>query len=411
MLLQLSIIIAFRIIGIYELAPEYVNSHGYSVFASDSFSCHNQALLLKDVLLDFRFQDWWGENSRFHTRLASFLYLFFGPIFGNNILCIWPLNAFCLFFSWKAWLQLISSLGGTKTPSSWHWCLFPSIILHFTQLLRDPLYILFFLMWLNAWIAFFQLEKNKSLYKSVILVLLISPFLFWVRERFWVLAQVMSLSWLLYALILTTFKRKGFQWFACVLFMTLVINSNSIYKIALKVMNQEISEVRDPELKDKPFTYFYKIASLRNDFIKSYQNASSLDHEVHFESDQDVIQYIPRALQISFFMPFPDMWFSNTGKTGKLGKILSAYEMVLIWSILCVLIYKSYHRRWTSAHLICLSAILISYLALGLVVTNGGALYRMRFASWLIWAALMFSFMQPFLSKHNSVKLEVANKE
>ena len=409
---HLSLVLLFYLVGYCEIKPESIDLRGYSAFSSDSFACHDQALQLKTLLENEEFSEWWEFRSRFHTRVASVAYFVWGKLTGYNILALWPINCLLLLMSWTAWKYLIFQLGGRLSSKLLVWLAFPILLVHFTQLLRDPYYIAFFLMWLNAWIFLFKTSDDKSYYKAFIVILLISPFLYWVRDRFWILAQLMSVFCFGFGICLFIAKKKNFLFIKILMLLFLSLNSYSIYKMVMRVIAPEQMQSEKVGIAvDKPFVFFYKVAFLRKNFIKSYDQVSGLDKHIQFNSDADVIAYIPRAIQIGLFMPFPNMWFEYEGKTGVLGKLLSAWEMVLMWFVMALVFYKLIVNKVNVETTLCLVIILISTLALGLVVTNGGALYRMRLSSWLVWGALCYALCFPALAQNNGIKLEVPNKK
>jgi len=214
------------------------------------------------------------------------------------------------------------------------------------------------------------------------------------------------LIWFLFALHQKYFNIKTWSWFRAVLFLIILLNSGSIYNATLRLMGLSPQSVLEDPLAQKPFVFFYKIAALRRDFIESYQQASSLDTEVQFESDVDVIAYLPRALSISFLMPLPNMWFEANGKTGLTGRLLSGLEMMLMWMLVLQTLVFFIFKKASMAQWMCIAVILVHYTALGLVITNGGALYRMRFALWLVWIALAISAGTLPCLKHQHRQLE-----
>jgi len=383
-----------------------INTHGYASFASDSFGCHQQAIELKQHLKDFEWSLWWNIESRFHTRLASIAYALWGEISFYSNLSMWPFNAAALYLSWSAWCSLVRQLGGPTPKKSLLWLALPLLNLHFTQLLRDPFYIAALLFWLEAWISLFKEDNPAWLKKIWWKIVFISPFLYLVRERFWVISQVVTLIWFLFALHQKYFNIKTWSWFRAVLFLIILLNSGSIYNATLRLMGLSPQSVLEDPLAQKPFVFFYKIAALRRDFIESYQQASSLDTEVQFESDVDVIAYLPRALSISFLMPLPNMWFEANGKTGLTGRLLSGLEMMLMWMLVLQTLVFFIFKKASMAQWMCIAVILVHYTALGLVITNGGALYRMRFALWLVWIALAISAGTLPCLKHQHRQLE-----
>jgi len=406
------LVLLFFIVGYSEINPKWIDSHGYSKFASDSFACHDQALELKRLVEKGEYTAWWNVRSRFHTRAASLMYFSWGRLTGCNVLALWPINCLLLLLCWLSWKYLIVQLGGRSSSHPVIWIAFPILWIHFAQLLRDPYYITFFILWLNAWVYLFRSDNKKSMWKAAVTILLISPFLYWVRDRFWVLAQLISISYFFFAFILFIVKKKSFFFVKMMLLLCIAINAYSVIKMINRSWTPEQVQTESAEgLINKPFTFFYKVAFLRKNFIKSYDQASSLDADVQFESDADVVAYVPRALQIGMFMPFPNMWFEHVGKTGLLGRMIAAWEMVLMSLLMLMVVFKALSGKMKLEMFLCLIAITISCLALGLVVTNGGALYRMRLSSWLIWGALCFALYFPSFTQNDSVKLKVSDKK
>ena len=392
-LAHLTLVLGFAAAGHFEYFQRWVSTEGYAHFASDSFGCHEQALVLMEHLREGSFSLWWEIESRFHTRLASCAYFLWGRWVGYGIVAYWPINSCALFLIWKAWSKLVQHIRG-ETPKNSKILLFlPILLLHSTQLLRDPLYLAALLLWIHAWISLFKSDPKPNYFLCFCVIISISPFVFWVRERFWVLAQLMSIAWLGLAILFVIFRQRPLRFGGVVFILALLINISTVHKITTKLWYPELVAPREGnfEKESKPFTFFYKIAHLRQKFISSYAQASCIDHHIHFENDADVINYLPRAAQISLCMPFPSMWFEGKGKTGLGGRLLSGYEMIFMWGCILGALIVAFQKYSNPAVIMLLIALSIISLALGLVVTNGGALYRMRFCCWLLWLALFYS--------------------
>jgi len=114
-----------------------------------------------------------------------------------------------------------------------------------------------------------------------------------------------------------------------------------------------------------------KLASRRILFTDAYfGSGSSIDRGVKFKNVQDIIDYIPRALQIGFLAPFPDSWLDSGKQTGRIGRIISGAETLMLYFLLLGSIFFIL--------LVALVLSVVTILLLGLVVNNIGALYRMR---------------------------------
>jgi hypothetical protein len=134
-----------------------------------------------------------------------------------------------------------------------------------------------------------------------------------------------------------------------------------------------------------PNSIWKRVALARERFIIHGRNAGSvIDERVVFDSSTDIARYVPRALEVGYFAPFPSLWFTAGGKVGIIGRILSGAEMMLTYlfeGIACIFLCQT--RRRFSSWLLVLATV-IGMLALGLVVTNVGTLYRMRYPFWIL---------------------------
>ena len=108
-----------------------------------------------------------------------------------------------------------------------------------------------------------------------------------------------------------------------------------------------------------------------------------MDPEVTFNSAWEIIRYIPRAIEIGFFAPFPRMWF-ETGISGRSGKLLAALETLVMYVLYVPMTFCLWkERRRLNMWMIFLTTC-VALLALGLVVANAGALYRFRYLFWMM---------------------------
>lgn len=128
-----------------------------------------------------------------------------------------------------------------------------------------------------------------------------------------------------------------------------------------------------------------QLINRRAAFQRSYiATGSSLDPDVTLRTSTDVLSYLPRATEIGFFAPFPNMWFAPAGITGRVGRIVSAGEtsvMYLLYIVAAICLWRE-RRRLTMWFLFLVAG--LSLIALGLVVANAGALYRLRYVFWVM---------------------------
>ena len=134
------------------------------------------------------------------------------------------------------------------------------------------------------------------------------------------------------------------------------------------------------------------LACAREGSRLGYPNAgSNIDTEVAFRNARDIAAYVPRALQIALFAPFPDMWAGVAHQPGgAVQRLLVVPEMILYYLALvgCVLAAVKSHSRERAILAALVSFALFFVLAHVLVVTNIGTLYRMRYPAMLLLCAL-----------------------
>lgn len=433
----------------------YHNGQGLWNFAFDSFSYHEKAMESFEVLQKGQFTTWWETSFYRHTKYIGLLYyllypspLSFAPV--NGI--VWAASIILIY---RATMIIGKDNQELSSIVALLFGLWPSNLLHSTQLLRDPFYNFGILMILLGWVAMFHGHRRiiYSLIVSfgVILCIQIRP------EPFWLLIFVSLL-----AASITAFQDRREAPYALLALIilalfygypTMVANANvnktetsqnskelvsengdQIEKVKEKIrlrlgaeatskLDEKISKwFVSPEFKDWSFkkkkssllalaevhgkkldaflskwmtpwksTLFLpenierliiKANGYRNGFLVWYvaPGASAIDNDIIFKSVSDIINYVPRALMIGFFAPFPNQWL-ETGQTGgKAIRILGGIEMLACYALMVgfiAFLVASPTPTWCKVWLVLFMIIMI--LPLGLFVPNLGTLYRMRF--------------------------------
>jgi hypothetical protein len=128
---------------------------------------------------------------------------------------------------------------------------------------------------------------------------------------------------------------------------------------------------------------YVRLAVARRGFITSGVGtaATNIDQHIDFNNINDAIAYIPRALQVSLFAPFPSQWFDFKNRNSSSAEIfLSSAEMIVAYICLAGWLYWLFSLKSISASLLIPSLFCLSILlALGMSVANIGTIYRMRF--------------------------------
>jgi len=128
-----------------------------------------------------------------------------------------------------------------------------------------------------------------------------------------------------------------------------------------------------------------QIARRRSGFKRSYLvNGSNIDAQISLNNATDILKYLPRATVIGLFAPFPNMWLHKAGQAGTAARILSGFEMSLMYLLYVPMAVCVWQERWQRRMWLTFLVALTSLMALGLVVVNAGALYRLRYAFWIM---------------------------
>jgi hypothetical protein len=142
------------------------------------------------------------------------------------------------------------------------------------------------------------------------------------------------------------------------------------------------------EVVKKKFTSFAKD---RDRFTRLTEaTGSSLDTDVRFGSLSDVFTYVPRALQIALFAPFPGTWFEKNASIFKRGAVM---EMIFFYMGYFLFFLMCVKKRLTITVVPVLIFALGLILFQGLVISNVGALYRMRYGAIMIFVTLPLAYM------------------
>lgn len=127
-------------------------------------------------------------------------------------------------------------------------------------------------------------------------------------------------------------------------------------------------------------------------------NASSMiDVDVRPNNFVDVILYLPRAVQIAMFAPFPSKWFE---KNGALRYV--AVAETLIWYLLApgvlFLLSAGFNKKLIGLLIFSLSCMAV----LGFTIANVGSLYRVRYVFLFVFIMAGVIGWQQFFDLHKN---------
>jgi hypothetical protein len=297
------------------------------------------------------------------------------------------------------------------------WCvlpflLYPSAMTWNTQLLKDTYFISGNLLFLYGWIALAQLKTWNCqwwrLFLPIVwmvlgsmLVWLVRPF---VVQLFQVVGALFAIAftglfivrgvraqlpwrkaligivvvWAVLALI-SPLNQKGGGLDAEIPKPVQVSKSKAPRKVPTAIKEPDwYASQRVPQFLD---TKLYSLALTRSGFLTSSpEAASNIDVQTKFRRAEDIIGYLPRAIQIGLLAPFPKHWFAQgTMETTTMMRRISALEMTGVYLALLFLPYALW--RWRQHLELWITLIFCSSLLLVFTigVPNVGTLYRMRY--------------------------------
>jgi hypothetical protein len=387
-ILHLTIAVGVFAIGRSGAMPRQFDRDGVGDFASDGHIHKPLMDSLVDLLKQGQIGSWARSDEAVHVKVFSLAAVVTEPLLGSNILTIEPVNLLCYLGILMLTFTLAKMIAGLRAAwvATLIVALWPSLLLHSTQFLRDPLVLVAVLTLMTLLVRTLKAELHWRGAAVSVVVGATAIYLAWhVRPEMWlVIAAIIFVSPLLLLLkFVVTRKVLGINLLTMALLAVLSIamprSSNGIVSQPLSTATAAGTAAPAPRPIWQP------IAAARKKFVFFSGGASSIiDETVLFNSASDIIRYVPRALEIGYFAPFPTLWLTEGGKVGSLGRIVSGFEMMLTYLFEALACFFIWHTRKRFSSWLLVLATVFGMLALGLVVTNVGTLYRVRYPFWIL---------------------------
>jgi 4-amino-4-deoxy-L-arabinose transferase-like glycosyltransferase len=384
------------LIGRFQLLPAFFDPNGIGItFAIDGATYQRLASEMATHLQNYGVGPWLDMKAPLHCRLYSIPFAIIGRLVGHNVLAAESLNLFYYLgtltvvyllgreiFNERAALLAAAIVG-----------LWPSFLLHSTQLIRDPLAILCFL----ALLLVLTLLVSRDFKWRPALALGIGgavlTTIFWLaRGNMWnavVVAVALAVVMLVFRMIRERRPMAGnaivlLSIIVAMLFVPSRLESTTLAGVRPPVTPLAIPSASQPTTRDGVWSRaINQIRDRRAAFRFYTAQKSNIRSDVQFQSVSDVIRFIPSAVVVGFLAPFPRMWF-EAGSYGIAGRLLTGAEtLVMYFLYVAVGICLWKERRRLAMWLIFLTAT-AGLIGLGLVVVNAGALYRIRYVFWIM---------------------------
>lgn len=373
---------------------------GLGNFASDGFMYETEVLELCGVLKNQGVVAWAGWPTQLHVRLYS---LPVAAINGGryfNILTIEPLNLIyflaILMLAYKIGEAVFTQRTGLLAAAIV--AVWPSFLLHSTQLLRDPLLIVAFLLFILSII--FCLKRNYDLgmgtlagFSAATGILLVRIVRLPMWSLMWVTALV-AIAFLIAGAVRRRRLSSGQIAFSIIVLTAMLV----IPRFQTEFRNQQMVKrpgiIAPEEVQKLPVDD--QIVARRRGFelaldpsgkVVPSQAGSDIDREIRFNGLVDIVRHLPRAVVVGFLAPFPNMWLVSGKQVGGGGRLLSGFEMLISYMIECLALVGLWQKRKDFSAWFLFLVMALGAIALGLVVANIGALFRLRYPFWILLIA------------------------
>lgn len=396
-ILHLAVATAVCEVGRHQLAPTQVYQNGLAKFATDGLVYEPQCVELCSIMKNEGPVAWLTWPTQLHVRLYSLPLMLFIRWTDFNILTIEPLNL--LYF--VAIIALVFRLGaavfdrGSGIVAAAIVALWPSFILHTTQLLRDPLLIVAVLVFAATIVEVLSTQvswRRAALLATALAASIVTIRI--VRLPMWsLLCVLVAVAVLLLVVRFAQQKRisKTAAAFAALLIIVTVItprfqplfhNQQELRRKRV-ILPEEVQKL-PVEQQIAARRAGFQLRTDENGNVGPADDGSRIDAAVRFHNVGDMVGYLPRAVAVGFFAPFPNMWFGAGKQVGTGGRWLSGFETALTYVLECFALIGLWIARRRLHAWFMFSLAVFGAVALGLVVNNIGALYRLRYPFWIM---------------------------
>ena len=385
--IHVALTTAIFLIGHFRVLPNTFDENGIGItFAIDGRTYRQVAADLVSQWKTNGFIAWIETKAPLHSRLHSVSFMLFGWLLGYNILGAEPLNLFyflvilcCIYFLGRELFDEQTGLLAAAIVAVW-----PTFLLHSTQLIRDPLSIACLLTLMVVLIT--VLSREFALREAVLIGICgaVLVGVFWLaRGNMWnvvIVAVAITLAMLAGQMIRAKKFMTGNAFVILLTIATLVV-------VPTQLESTTLPGVRPPNTTLTIPSTIKQMSGRRAGFRSYTSQASNIDTDVQFDSMADVMRYIPRAFEIGFFAPFPKMWV-EAGSFGRAPRLLSGLETLAMYFVYVVVGLCVWRERRNLKMWFVFLVATLGILALGLVVANAAALFRIRYVFWMMLIVL-----------------------
>jgi 4-amino-4-deoxy-L-arabinose transferase-like glycosyltransferase len=434
-LFHVALAVGLFCVGRAQVAPRFLDRDAIIV-GSDSYEYQAGAARLAEVLKQDGLRAWAVKPERAHVKLISLQFAVLSPLFGYSALSAEPFNLFCYVAILSLVLLLGREVGGRRAGlrAACIVALWPTLLLHTTQLLKDPLFIaaaLALILVVTTWltrtyrlvnavamgalmaVAMGALLLIRVKFGAIIFVIVLFGFALLVArqliERRWLYWNLVSPLLILcvggLALFFLTTGREKYKQYPS--------NRGGLHKSVAMPGRQVPSVIsyarrgaspKTPPGDARPLSALTEaavsgIGGARYKYNVGYpKSGSAIDRNVEFENWKSLILYLPRAFVIGFFAPFPDTWIGTGQSVGGAGRVLAGAETLTMYLCELLVLVGIWRRPRCLPSWLLLLIAAFGMTVLGLVVSNVGTLYRFRYLFWILLIILAAQSLENIFS-------------
>ena len=334
--------------GRMQLAPGFIDRDGIvASFAFDSFEYQRDALRLVEVLRQRGVTAWAREPELVHVKLISILFALLGPLIGYGPLTAEPFNLLCYLSIIGLTLALGQEIGNARIGqlAAGVVALWPTLLLHSLQLLKDPLFIvaaLALVLCVTSWLTRTYGPRRAIVTGAITLVAVL--LLLFVRSSFAIVILGVVLFGFVLLVLRQLVERRPLYWNMVGPLFILVVGalllsfqsttgsqkfkhypSNETGESKAGVsrgiqVRSAVSYLPPTNHERAPVTYIgrlsershrmaLRIGSVRDRFSARYaKSGSNVDSDVRIRDLKGLLSYLPRAFVVGCCAPFPTMW-------------------------------------------------------------------------------------------------------
>jgi len=273
---------------------------------------------------------------------------------------------------------------------------YPSAANWYAQIHKDGYAILGLVLIIYGWVLFFKeaikLDGIRMMLLSIVYIIS-GAFLVWIVRPYMEMVTAylgLCLSLFMFCIFvsLCIAKRLTFKGLLTVMVLNLLVIFVVLPRNIFKMPGIETFEVRAQRI-NKP-GMIGVILALREDLsIQDAIGKSSIDTDTQFSSLTDILLYVPRAIQIGFFAPFPNQWpAQGSFESTTFQRKVVAIEMLGVYLALLFLPFTVWYWRKRIELWIILFFSVSLLMIHALLISNIGSLYRVRYGPIMVIVGL-----------------------